>query len=86
MLVVSRKCQEGVVLSGLDGSQRDCRVIVLSIRGGRVRLGIDVDPCTTICRAEILDRNRPNETLGHSLEASDTRSLRVAPTPPGPGC
>jgi carbon storage regulator CsrA len=83
MLVVSRKCQEGIVLCGLDGSQCDCRITVVSIRGGRVRLGIEADPRTTVRRAEVLARNRPDELPGHSIEASETPSLRASPIQPG---
>ena len=84
MLVVLRKRHEGIVLCGLDGSQRGCRVVVLSIHGGRVRLGIEADPRTKIRRAEVLDRNRPGERLGQSLEAADTPSLPLSPAEPGP--
>jgi len=63
MLVVTRKCDEGIVISELDGPTRDCRIVVLSIRGSTVRLGIEADPNTNVRRAEVVDRNRPDEPL-----------------------
>lgn len=78
MLVLSRKCSEGIVIGEGDGLQCDCRIVVLSIRGGRVTLGIEADPRTTVRRAEVLDRKHLDALLGHSIEASDTRSGIVA--------
>ena len=67
MLVLSRKCNEAIVICGPDGLERGCRIVVLSIRGSRVRLGIDADPRTTVRRAEVVGQNRPDEPVGHSL-------------------
>jgi carbon storage regulator CsrA len=66
MLVLSRKCNEGIVICELDGLRRDCCVTVISIRGGKVRLGIDADPRTRVRRAEVVDRIGPDEQLGNS--------------------
>ena len=67
MLVLSRKCKEAIVICGLDGIEQDCRIVVLSIRGSRVKLGIDADPRTTVRRAEVAGQNRLDEPVGHSL-------------------
>ena len=56
MLVLSRKRQQAIVIGGADGSCQACRVTVLEIRGGTVRLGIDVDDQVPVLRSEIADR------------------------------
>ena len=66
MLVLSRKCRDGIVICEPGGLLCACRVTVLSIRGGRVRLGIEADPHTTVRRAEVVARIRPAEQFGDS--------------------
>jgi len=56
MLVLSRKRQQAIVIGSTDGSYQVCRVTVLEIRGGTVRLGIDVDDQVPVLRSEIADR------------------------------
>ena len=56
MLVLSRKRQEAIVIGGTDGSGQTCRVTILEIRGGTVRLGIEVDDHVVVLRAEVADR------------------------------
>ncbi len=56
MLVLSRKNHQAVVVGGRgDGDQR-LVVTVLEIRGGRVKLGFDVDADVPVHRSEVLDR------------------------------
>jgi carbon storage regulator CsrA len=43
MLVLTRKCQEAVVVGGTVGFERLLKVTVLEIRGSKVRLGFEVD-------------------------------------------
>jgi carbon storage regulator CsrA len=66
MLVLSRKCNEGIVICEPRGLLCDCRVTVLSIRGRTVRLGIEADRQTTVRRAEVVARIRPDEQVGDS--------------------
>jgi carbon storage regulator CsrA len=66
MLVLSRKCNEGIVICEPGELQCDCRIRVLSIRGSRVRLGIEADPQTTVRRAEVVVRIRPEGHFGDS--------------------
>ncbi|MCE5269154.1 MAG: carbon storage regulator [Planctomycetaceae bacterium] len=47
MLVLSRKKNEGVVLGGPG------RVVVVEIRGDKVRLGFDADPSVPVHRDEV---------------------------------
>ncbi len=56
MLVLSRKNQESVVVGGADGFHRLLKVKVLEIKGGRVRLGFEVDPQIPVHRAEVWER------------------------------
>ena len=56
MLVLSRKSQETVVVGGSDGFQRILKVTVLSVKGGTVRLGFEVDADVPIHRLEIWER------------------------------
>ncbi|HVW00807.1 MAG TPA: carbon storage regulator [Planctomycetaceae bacterium] len=48
MLVLSRKAEQEIVIG-------DCRIKVLSIQGGRVRLGIEAAPHIPVYRSELLD-------------------------------
>jgi carbon storage regulator CsrA len=56
MLVLSRRCQEAVVVGGTDGFVHILKITVLDIRGGRVRLGFDVHGAVPVHRAEIWER------------------------------
>ena len=56
MLVLSRKDQESVVVSGSDGLHRLLRVKVLEIRGTSVKLGFEVDPDVPVHRSEVWER------------------------------
>ena len=60
MLVLSRKSHESVVVGGADGFHRLLRVRVLEIRGGRVRLGFEVDPDIPVHRSEVWERIHGN--------------------------
>ena len=51
MLVLSRKKNEGIVISGSDGP---VRVIVIEAEKGKVRLGIEAPKGRTIIREELL--------------------------------
>ena len=56
MLVLSRKCQESVVIGGSDGSERLLKVTVLEIEGGKVRLGFEADTGVPVHRSEVWER------------------------------
>ena len=64
MLVLSRRCQECVVVGGSAGFQRKLTVKVLEIKGEKVKLGFDVDPDVPVHRLEVYERivasSRPN--------------------------
>lgn len=56
MLVLSRRRQQAIVISGTGDSCQVCRVTVLEIHGSTVRLGIEVDDQVVVLRSEIADR------------------------------
>lgn len=49
MLILSRKLHEGVTVDG------PCRIVVMRLSNGKVRLGIDAAPHVNITRAEKLE-------------------------------
>ena len=62
MLVLSRKAEQEIVIG-------ECRIKVLSIQGGRVRLGIEAPPHIAVYRSELLDAEMcgaSSETKGES--------------------
>jgi len=61
MLVLSRKSQESVVVGGSAGFERLLKVTVLDIRGGKVKLGFDVDADVLVRRSEVWERIRASE-------------------------
>ena len=58
MLVLSRKNDESVVVGGRSDGDRRLVVTVLEIRGGRVKLGFDVDADVPVHRSEVWERIR----------------------------
>lgn len=55
MLVLSRKCQEKLVIGG------NITVTILEVRGGRVRLGIDAPADVAVHRLEVILRDAEAE-------------------------
>lgn len=62
MLILTRKCQESVVIGGSVGFERMLKVTVLEIRGGKVRLGFDVDKDVPVHRSEVWERVNAGES------------------------
>lgn len=58
MLVLTRKCQEVVVVSGADGLNVLLRVTVLGIDHGKVRLGFEAADNVPVHRLEVWERMR----------------------------
>ena len=56
MLVLTRKCQESVVVGAPNIYERLLKVTVLDIRGGQVKLGFEVDSDVSVHRWEVWDR------------------------------
>ena len=56
MLVLTRKCQEAVVVGGLSGAAPVLKVTVLEITGTKVRLGFEADADVPVNRWEVWER------------------------------
>ena len=56
MLVLTRKCQETVVVGGVDGSNVLLKVTVLGIVNGKVRLGFEAPQSVPVHRKEVWER------------------------------
>jgi carbon storage regulator CsrA len=72
-LVLSRKSQEAVVVGASDGFAHVLKVTVLEIRGGRVRLGFEVNQGVPVHRWEVWQRilanGQPDSPPGESAAA-----------------
>jgi carbon storage regulator CsrA len=58
MLILARKSQEAVVISGANGYEQLLKVTVLEVRGGTVKLGFEAGAEVPIHRAEVWERIR----------------------------
>jgi carbon storage regulator len=58
MLILARKSQEAVVISGTHGIEQVLKVTVLEVRGGTVKLGFEAGDEVPIHRAEVWERIR----------------------------
>jgi carbon storage regulator len=56
MLVLTRRCNEAIVIGGSNGVDRLLKLTVVDIRNGRVRLGIEVADDVTVHRWEVWQR------------------------------
>jgi carbon storage regulator len=61
MLVLTRKCQEAVVVSRADGLNIMLKVTVLGIDRGKVRLGFEAAEDVPVHRLEVWERIRANQ-------------------------
>ena len=63
MLVLSRKKNESIVINN------DITIVVVEIRGDKVRLGIEAPKEVPVHRREVYDAIKRNETAAASSEA-----------------
>ena len=61
MLVLSRKCQQSVVVEGCGSDAKLLTVTVLEICGARVKLGFDVAADVPVHRLEVWQRINGND-------------------------
>lgn len=75
MLVLSRKCEESVVIGSPDGPEWLIKITVVGIRGGRVKLGFEAPVGIRIDRAELLEQQQPHgpSRRGQSREETATK-------------
>ena len=53
MLVLSRKLNEKIILGGLDSSLPEITLVVVEIKGDKVRLGIEAPKDVSVHRQEV---------------------------------
>ena len=71
MLVLTRKCQEVVVVSGADGFTVLLKVTVLGIENGKVRLGFEAAEEVPVHRLEVWERIRANAGLDGPIKSAE---------------
>lgn len=58
MLVLTRRNAESIVIGGSSGLKTVVKVIILEVRGNRVRLGIEANHAVAIRRSEVCSAGR----------------------------
>lgn len=72
MLVLTRKIGEGITIGN------DIRVVVLEVKGGQVRLGIEAPPTVRVHRDEVyLKILRENQQAAASVHVLPLEALRT---------
>jgi len=61
MLVLTRKCNEVVVVGGANGIERLVKITVLGIENGKVRLGFEAAADIPVHRQEVWERLRDQQ-------------------------
>jgi carbon storage regulator len=64
MLVLTRRVGEEIVIDG------DIRVVVVSVKGDKVRLGVTAPPSVAVDRKEVHDRRAQFELAGALAQAA----------------
>lgn len=67
MLVLTRKRQQAVVVDGVGGADRQLKVTVLAIAGGKVTLGFEVADEVPVHRLEVWERIHAGGDAGQPL-------------------
>ncbi len=75
MLVLTRKCQEMVVVGGAEGFEPMLKVTVLGIDKGKVRLGFDAGRDIRVHRLEVWERIRAMAQGNGSLESPQDTAI-----------
>ena len=71
MLVLTRKNRESVVIGRPDDQEVVMVITILSVEGGRVRLGFEADSRMPIHRREVWDRIHGEQAAALGGSASD---------------
>ena len=74
MLVLTRKCQEVVVISGADGFNVLLKVTVLGIENGKVRLDFETADDVPVHRLEVWERIRANAGLDGPTKSAERQA------------
>jgi len=76
MLVLSRKKNESIVIND------DITIVVVEIRGDKVRLGIEAPKGVPVHRREVFDALRRDEAAAGSKEVDPQKSDLATPSAP----
>lgn len=79
MLVLSRKTNQRIRIND------DIEVVIVEIRGDKVRLGIDAPTHVTVHRQEVYDAIQRGATTDQAIDAQRTPTERTQPQPAGQG-
>ena len=71
MLVLTRKNRESVVIGGRDDQNVVMTITILSVEGGRVRLGFEADNTMPIHRREVWDRIHGEHAAAAGITANN---------------
>jgi carbon storage regulator len=72
MLVLSRKKNESIVIND------DITIVVVEIRGDKVRLGVDAPKEVPVHRREVFDAIRRNEAAGGGKETGNADPAKAS--------
>jgi carbon storage regulator len=75
MLVLSRKKNESIVIND------DITIVVVEIRGDKVRLGVEAPKEVPVHRREVFDAIRRNEAAAREKDTKQSDSTDPANTP-----
>lgn len=70
MLMLSRKCNQSVLIGGNDRCERLVKVTVLEIDGNKVQLGFDVDADVPVHRFEVWEQIHAGPKSGLKPEST----------------
>ncbi len=71
MLVLSRKKNQSIIISGSEG---EIRITVVEVRGDKVRLGIEAPREVPVHRSEVLEAIRREQKLKEELSKEEDAS------------
>lgn len=71
MLILSRKENEAIVIND------DITIVVVEIRDGKVRLGVEASQEIPVHRREVQDRIGPKRSLGKAFRQPDNSSKQT---------
>ena len=69
MLILTRKKDEAIRVG------EDIRIVLVQVKGGQVRLGIECPPHVRVLREELYEAIRQENIVAQSVDPSQARSL-----------
>ncbi len=74
MLVLSRKTDEALIIGS-----GEIRIVVLSVQGDQVKLGIEAPRAVSVMREELFRAQRENAMAAQSVSPEDLNALEAEP-------